>query len=377
VLRHLFAIAFSALLMVAFPIATQAMDWIIETDMGVDDQISIVYMATKSLSSDAINIKAVLTQGNGMAHAGPAKNNAVRLLRLAGLKSTELPDVGTGSQYGLDGFHQYPADWRYNNDNLSHVSIPDYQEAWKEHNQSSESLLKQHLIRSKRTNQPISILSLGTFTNIAKVLHESPELGGQITQIICMAGAVDVPGNLRVHGFSDQAKNRFAEFNAWIDPIATKMVIESGIPIKLIPLDVTNKASLTKDFLERFKAKTSGEAATAMAEWWQKNLNPETGEYYNWDPLATAIAINPGIITKQKAVKITVQANTTLSQQDGDVIFGEKSDFDILNWKGHTRRSFNPYNAGRTQRSHSGELVNVIFDADIEQYEKELIETFS
>ena len=33
--------------MVGFPPATQAMDWIIETDMGVDDQISIVYMAAK------------------------------------------------------------------------------------------------------------------------------------------------------------------------------------------------------------------------------------------------------------------------------------------------------------------------------------------
>ena len=59
--------------MVGFPPATQAMDWIIETDMGVDDQISIVYMAAKSLTSDAINIKAVLTQGNGLAHVGPAK----------------------------------------------------------------------------------------------------------------------------------------------------------------------------------------------------------------------------------------------------------------------------------------------------------------
>ncbi|HGY5543466.1 MAG TPA: nucleoside hydrolase [Prochlorococcus sp.] len=363
--------------MVGFPPATQAMDWIIETDMGVDDQISIVYMAAKSLTSDAINIKAVLTQGNGLAHVGPAKNNAVRLLRLAGLKPTELPDVGTGSQYGLDGFHQYPADWRYNNDKLSNVSIPDYQETWQEHNQSSESLLRQHLIRSKETNQPISILSLGTFTNIAKVLHESPELGRQITQIVCMTGAVDVPGNLRVHGFSDDAKNRFAEFNAWIDPIATKMVIESGIPIKLIPLDITNNAPLTEDFLDRFKAKTSGEAAITIAQWWQKNLKPETGEYYNWDPLATAIALNPDIITKQKTIKITVQANRTFSQQGGDVIFGEKSDFDILNWQGHSRRSFNPYNAGRTQRSRSGQAVDVIFDADIERYQNDLIATFS
>ena len=99
-----------------------------------------------------------------------------------------------------------------------------------------------------------------------------------------MAGAVDVPGNLRVHGFSDDAKNRFAEFNAWIDPIATKMVIESGIPIKLIPLDITNKAPLTEDFLDRFKAKTSGEAAITIAQWWQKNLKPSPLLSELWPP---------------------------------------------------------------------------------------------
>ena len=373
---QILAIALALLAIAIHPGAAQASNWIVETDMGVDDQISLVYLAKKAMASDSISIKAVLTQGNGLAHAGAAKNNAVRLLRLAGIPADDLPDVGTGSQYSLDGFHQYPAAWRYNNDNLSGVVIPNYQQSWQTQNQSSESLLKQHLLRSKQANEPISILSLGTFTNIAKVLHENPSLSSQISQIICMAGAINAPGNLRIHGFSEQAMNGLAEFNAWIDPIATKIVFESGIPIQLIPLDVTNNAPLTKNFLNRFQQETQGLAADTLNAWWQQNLESATGEYYNWDPLATAIAIDPSLIKQHKTMNIEVLAQTQAKPVDGDVIFGMQEDFDILNWKGQSRQFFNPQNAGHTQVKLTGHPVDVVLDADIERYENDLITTF-
>ena len=33
-----------------------------------------------------------------------------------------------------------------------------------------------------------------------------------------------------------------AEFNIWVDPVAAKMVINSGIPMTMVGLDVTERA---------------------------------------------------------------------------------------------------------------------------------------
>ena len=38
-----------------------------------------------------------------------------------------------------------------------------------------------------------------------------------------------------------------AEFNIWVDPVAAKLVIASGIPMTMVGLDVTLKAALNRE----------------------------------------------------------------------------------------------------------------------------------
>ena len=199
------------------------MDWVVDTDMGLDDQISLLYLAKViQQPNSTFKLKAVLTQGTGLAHAQPGKTNAVRLLRYGGIAKDNLPPVGLGSENTLDGFNQYPEAWRIEEDNLRGAKIPAYSEDAESFTQSSASLLKEILANNK---EKVSILSLGTFTTLAQVLSESPKSAKKIEKIVCMAGAVNTPGNL--HG----ALNKVAEFNGWIDPVATKIVFDSGIPI--------------------------------------------------------------------------------------------------------------------------------------------------
>ena len=45
-----------------------------------------------------------------------------------------------------------------------------------------------------------------------------------------------------------------AEFNIYVDPHAADIVFRSGIPITVMPLDVTHRALITPEQLERFAA---------------------------------------------------------------------------------------------------------------------------
>lgn len=69
-----------------------------------------------------------------------------------------------------------------------------------------------------------------------------------------MGGAVKIPGNLRVHGFTDQQVNTKAEWNSYIDPVAARFAFQTEVPIRLVPLDAPNKVPLT--IIQRLHALT-------------------------------------------------------------------------------------------------------------------------
>ena len=343
------------------------MDWIIDTDMGLDDQISLLYLAELSKRAESnFNIKAILTQGTGLSHAEFAKANAVRLLRFAGINA--LPPVGIGVKETLEGFHQYPSSWRYEEDNLRGAILPSYSTDVENQNKTSSALLEKILLSS---TQKVSILQIGTQSTIAQVLSANPVLANKVERIVAMIGAVDVDGNIH------NTENKVAEFNAWIDPVAAKAVFASGIPITMVPLDVTNHAPLTQDFVNRFRASTQGPVANLLVNWWEGNIKKPVGEYFHWDPLATVLAFNPDLITRQEEVKILVNAKPTPLGEPASVPFGSIDDFSLLNWQGARRSSLDSKNSGGTKRDENGNLVNVVFDANIAGFEDNLIAAFS
>lgn len=90
----------------------------------------------------------------------------------------------------------------------------------------------------------VTILQMCNLTTLAVALIEAPELTDRIAEIVMMAGAYFEVGNI----------TPTAEFNLYVDPQAADVVLRSGIPIVMIPLDVTHQLRNTRERLDRFAA---------------------------------------------------------------------------------------------------------------------------
>lgn len=101
----------------------------------------------------------------------------------------------------------------------------------------------------------ITLCPLGPLTNIAMVLERAPDVAGRIKQIVLMGGGFFEGGNITPS----------AEFNIYVDPEAAKIVFGAGIPLTMMPLDVTHKVLTTKVRVERLRA-NGNRASIAMAD---------------------------------------------------------------------------------------------------------------
>ena len=81
----------------------------------------------------------------------------------------------------------------------------------------------------------ITLCVLGPMTDIAMALVKAPEIAERIGELVAMGGACFALGNV----------TPAAEFNIHVDPEAAAIVLNSGIPITMIPLDVTQQVLTT------------------------------------------------------------------------------------------------------------------------------------
>jgi inosine-uridine nucleoside N-ribohydrolase len=87
----------------------------------------------------------------------------------------------------------------------------------------------------------LTVVVMGPMTVLARAMDRDPELPGLLQGLICIGGAWHEPGN----------SSAVAEFHVFCDPPAARQVIRSGIPLTLIPLDVTRKLLFSpSDLLE-------------------------------------------------------------------------------------------------------------------------------
>jgi inosine-uridine nucleoside N-ribohydrolase len=94
----------------------------------------------------------------------------------------------------------------------------------------------------------VTILAIGPLTNIAMAMRMEPRFAGNVKQLVIMGGAIaSLPD-----GGGNHTPN--AEFNFYVDPEAAQIVLRSGIPIVLSPLNISRKARFTKEWYDRIVA---------------------------------------------------------------------------------------------------------------------------
>ena len=82
----------------------------------------------------------------------------------------------------------------------------------------------------------VTLCTLGPLTNIGMALQQAPQITERVRQIVMMGGGYFEGGNV----------TPAAEFNFYVDPEAAAAVFASGIPIVMMPLDVTHKVLTTR-----------------------------------------------------------------------------------------------------------------------------------
>lgn len=216
---------------------------LIDTDMGLDDAVGL----SLALASDALDVRALVAVG-GCVPLNQALSNILRMLDA--LRPPIRPVVGLGLEQPGAGL----SDRRevYGDDGLGNWNAPTPAGALPEH---FEAVYERAL---RESNGGLQILALGPLTNVAAMLESSQELMKRAARIVVCGGAVWCRGNVSEH----------VEFNFHRDPGTAARVLASGLPISVVPLDVTGLVCLDQSHVAHMAASgyRTGQVPAALLE---------------------------------------------------------------------------------------------------------------
>lgn len=141
------------------------------------------------------------------------------------------------------------------------------------------------LLAHSHTDRPV-IVALGPLTNIAHAIRADPGVTERITHLHWMGGS-STRGNV----------TPFAEFNAWADPHAAAVVMESGVPLTMYGLDLTHQVRLgDSDIAQLREAATPSSIELAdFLDFYQANGSRDGLGQPMHDPCAVIGATHPDL----------------------------------------------------------------------------------
>jgi purine nucleosidase len=250
---------------------------IIDTDPGVDDALTFLL----ALASPEIQLEA-LTSVHGNIGIDNTTRNALAVLELA--NASHIP-VARGCEVPLVS-PLYKSDKNvHGKKGVGNAELPE----------PKSKVINQHAIDfliEKVNAQPkqISIFPIGPLTNIALAIRKDPEFVKNVKELVIMGGSIKQGGNA----------TPLAEFNIFADAHAAHVVFHAGIPIKLIPLDVTQQCLLTAKDIEYIHqinspiARFIKDATDVYLDFYRKHGIDGCALH---DPLTLATIIAPELLT--------------------------------------------------------------------------------
>ncbi|MCF6120794.1 MAG: nucleoside hydrolase [Mesorhizobium sp.] len=215
---------------------------IIDTDPGQDDAVAIL-LALGSAELEIVGMTAVA----GNVPLRLTEKNARKICELAG-----RPDIKVyaGAIRPL-ARELVTAEEVHGETGLNGPQLPE--PTMELQDQYAVDFIVETLM--KEESGTITLCALGPLTNIALALIREPKIAPRIKEIVLMGGGFFEGGNV----------TPTSEFNIYVDPHAADVVFKSGIPIVMMPLDVTHKALTTAKRTQAYR-KLGTRVGTATAE---------------------------------------------------------------------------------------------------------------
>lgn len=263
---------------------------IIDADPGVDDAAAIL-MALASPEIDVLGLSIVA----GNVPLQDTATNACKIVGVSGRTDVPVHAGAAGPLVREQVYGKYAKIGSFSDELVARGGI-----------ELSEEHAVRFIVRSSReaadANDPITICAIGPMTNIALALIQHPDVVRGIRQIVSMGGAFTALGH----------RTPWAEFNIYADPHAAEIVYRSGIPIVVMPLDMTFQALFTAAHFKSFGDR-GGAAGGALHNLFTTFDRSDVARFgRSGGPIhdATTIAwlIRPELFTSRKA---TVGAQVT------------------------------------------------------------------
>ena len=254
---------------------------IIDTDPGIDDAVAIL-LAFASPELEVLGLAAVA----GNLPLSITERNARSLIELVG--RGDIP-VFAGCPRPM-GRPLVSAEHIHGGSGLGELVLPPPTVPSRPEHGVDFLIAK---LRAAAPNS-ITLCALGPLTNIAVALVMAPEIAAGIEELVVMGGASRVPGNM----------TPTAEFNIYVDPHAAALVLDSGVPITMIPLDVTAELRGTLEHLAPLRrlATRCGAAAVSL-------ISPGVAMH---DPCVIAYLIAPELF-QGRQVNVAVETRSPLA----------------------------------------------------------------
>lgn len=266
---------------------------IIDTDPGQDDAVAILAALA---SPDELDVLAITTVA-GNVPIDKVTTNALALVELSG--RTDVP-VYQGAVRPMVN-RLVTAEHVHGPTGLDGADLPPPTlEAAPGH--AVDRIVELVMERP----EPTIICTLGPLTNVALALVKEPRVAGKIDQLVLMGGSFFEGGNT----------TPAAEFNIFVDPHAAHVVFTSGVPLVMMPLDLTHRALTTPERLRRFAelGTPAGDSVAGMLGFYDRydieKYGIEGGPLH--DPTVIAYLLSPGMFGgREVAVEIETAPGPT------------------------------------------------------------------
>ncbi|MEN9933838.1 MAG: hypothetical protein RLZZ387_417 [Chloroflexota bacterium] len=265
---------------------------ILDTDPGIDDALAILL----ALASPEVELAAVsVTGGNCSMEDGV--RNALGVLALAG--RTDVP-VCPGVALPLIR-QPFTAPETHGDSGLGYARLtPSPAQPSQEH--AVDMIIREIMAAPGE----VTLVAVAPLTNVALAIRKEPRIVQAVREVIIMGGALRVDGNT----------TSLAEFNFYVDPHAAHMVLESGMPITLLPWDITRDVLLTQADVDRLlRAPSALPRFIADAVRFYLEFHLAAFGYAGCsinDPIALALAFQPEL-ARTEAMHVAIEHASELT----------------------------------------------------------------